>query len=557
MQTIEAGTAFGPYVIDGFIAGGGMGQVYAAHHSVYGTAVAMKVLHADLHADADWRRRFNEEGVVGTQLKHPHVLAARELVQHEGRVALVIDLVFGGQTLLKVVTREFATGVPLVSALQVLLCILQGVEYAHTKGVIHGDIKPENVLLAGDFRDPMKWVPLVTDFGTVGLIAHPVVIDGQIAVVASPRYASPEHMYGVDRIERRSDIYSLGLLLHFLLTGRHVSDARTVQEAAERVMRPIPVALLVDQPDQVIALIQKACAVRPDDRFATCREFALAIRKVLDDLGVRLSLEDLQAELATEVIEERRDLREQSAPTGGMSGEPLAPSAVEHPEDQPTELVGNAPQEPAMKPKPPEPHKSADDGEEPARNPLWGMIGTNDGEDDDEAPTARLTPDRVGGVLWTEKEAGDTHEHSAGSGRRLLDEPAPPPHRPPAPTQSSHVVTIPEFAPPEILAKMPVETAPPPVRQSQIDTAPSLDTGAIHSAMRASSNAVTIPEMPSPSVPAAPPKKLAERQRPAEAPTEHLAPIKAPAAGVPMFVWIAGAVAIAIIVLAVGWSYAG
>ena len=306
MQLLEPGATFGSYTIEGFIAGGGMGEVYAARHAVYGSPVAIKVLHAELHADPSWRLRFNEEGVVGQRLKHPHVLAARELIEVDARVALVMDLVRGGQTLQKVVSREFGSGIPLVQSLQVFLGILQGVEYLHGKEVVHGDIKPENVMISGDFRDPATWVPMVTDFGTLGLIAHPVIIDGQPAVVASPRYASPEHMWGVDRLEVRSDIYSLGLLLHFLLTGRHASEARTVNEAAEIVSRPIALLHVVDQPDTLINLLRKATAVRPDDRFATCREMALAIRAALDELGVKLALEDLQADLATEVIEERR-----------------------------------------------------------------------------------------------------------------------------------------------------------------------------------------------------------------------------------------------------------
>ena len=82
---LDNGETFGPYRVEGLIAAGGMGQVYAARHDVYGSICALKVLHEALHEDPDWRRRFNHEGLVGTQLKHPHVLSARELVEAEGR----------------------------------------------------------------------------------------------------------------------------------------------------------------------------------------------------------------------------------------------------------------------------------------------------------------------------------------------------------------------------------------------------------------------------------------------------------------------------------------
>lgn len=326
MARLANGTPFGNYTIQGLIASGGMGEVYAAQDEVYGTTVALKVLHAALHEDASWRKRFNEEGLVGTQLKHPHVLSARELVESDGRIALVMDLISGGQTLDKVIFREHADGLPLIPALQVFLAIVQGIEYLHAKDIVHGDLKPENVMISGDYRDPSTWMPQVTDFGTVALIADPVTIDGRAAVVATPRYASPEHLYGVDQIEKRSDIYALGLILHFLLTGRHVSSARTVEDAARQVILPAPIVTLVDQPDVLISMFQRACAPDPEDRFQSCRELALAVREILDSMGAVLDLDDIQADLATEVDESRAALlAQQQAAQGDTEPEPLQP----------------------------------------------------------------------------------------------------------------------------------------------------------------------------------------------------------------------------------------
>lgn len=486
-QTLDAGTVFGSYAIEGFIAGGGMGEVYAARHAVYGTVVAMKVLHADLHRDADWRRRFDIEGLVGTQLKHPHLLSARELVEHEGRVALVIDLIRGGQTLLKVVTREYATGVPLVAALQVFLGILQGVEYAHVKGIVHGDIKPENVLVSGDFRDAATWLPMVTDFGTVALIAHPVLIDGQAAVVASPRYACPEHMLGVDHLVPRSDIYALGLLLHFLVTGRHVSDARTVQEAANRVNLPIPRDLLREQPAAVVELITRACAVRPEDRYASCRDYALAVRRCLDAMGVKLELEDLQSELATEVMEER-EVPPPAAPTfpsGNTSSQPTEPA--------PPLLSQPTVEEPSMKP-PQAPSTPPNPPEDTPRNPLWGSFPLDEGTDENE-PTARLNPGELAAIVRRETNPDPTvrlrpgerpGERDASVDRSAASSPAgsgaPSPVKAPPKT---HVVTIPEFAPPPSASPpapadvLDEPTAEHGVRPSQINTVPHEDAAKI------------------------------------------------------------------------------
>lgn len=323
---LETGTRFGAYTIEGLVASGGMGEVYAARDLLYGSPVALKVLHPRLHADRSWRRRFNEEGLVGTRLKHPHVLSARELVEHDGRVALVMDLVSGGQTLEKAVQRFHPTGLPLVQALQVFLTIVQGVEYLHGKGIVHGDLKPDNVLVDGRHRDPSTWRARVTDFGTVALIAHPVSIGGRSAVVATPRYASPEHLLGIDRVDARSDIYALGLVLHFLLSGRHASEARTVEEAATWLLRPPPLVHLVDQPESVHAVFVKATSPDRADRHGSCRELALAVRDVLDGLGAGLELEDLGADLATEVDEESRARTPSGGPTVAMpSDAPFSP----------------------------------------------------------------------------------------------------------------------------------------------------------------------------------------------------------------------------------------
>lgn len=298
------GSDFGPYTIEGFIARGGMGQVYAARHAVYGSSVALKVLHENFMTDDDWRARFNEEAVVGQRLKHPMVVSARELVQHDGRVAFVMDLVQGAQTMKMVMDREYPTGLPAVRGLAVFLQVIQGVEYAHAKGVVHGDLKPGNVLVAGEPRKPETWLPRVTDFGTVGLIAHPVMFGGRAAVVATPRYASPEHVLGVDAIEVRSDIYCLGLLLHYLLSGQHASTARTVQGACVRLLEPVPELALVDLPDGVIRIFRRCCEVDPGLRYPSCMELALDVRSMLDDLGGGVELEDdLEADLATELME--------------------------------------------------------------------------------------------------------------------------------------------------------------------------------------------------------------------------------------------------------------
>lgn len=353
MQELEVGSSLGAYVIEGFIARGGMGQVYAARHAVYGNPVAVKVLHSALYEDPAWRRRISAEGQAGIALKHPHVLSARELILEGERVGLVMDLVPDAQTLLKVIHREYPQGLALAAALQLFLKVVQGVEYAHTKGVIHGDIKPENVLVMGDLRQPSTWTPLLTDFGTVGLLAEPVMHKGRPAIVASPRYASPEHLLGLDQVDIRSDIFSLGLLLHFLLVGKHASAATTVREAAAALEHPLPLSDLLDLPEVVRELVARAVALDPFARFPTTLDLALAVRDALDRLGLKLDLEDVQGELATELMEREEDtaLEQVSAHDTDFPTQPeAAPSTSENSDDTELTAPEEAPQPVAVPP---------------------------------------------------------------------------------------------------------------------------------------------------------------------------------------------------------------
>jgi serine/threonine protein kinase len=280
-----------------------MGDVYVVRHAVYGSTAALKVLHAELTDDPDWRLRFDEEALVGQRLKHPYVVAARELVVCDRRVGLVMDLVPGARSLARMIETGHRGGLPTELALRLFLSIVEAVEYAHDHGVVHGDLKPENILIDGDLREPGAWTPRVCDFGTVALIAKPVLLEGRPAVVASPRYASPEHLLGVSELRMSSDLFALGLVLSFILTGRHLSPARSVEEAAVWLSGDGGVVDLVDLPATVRALVGACTARDPAARPASIRDLALRVRRSLDDLGCNVVLEDVGADVATELVD--------------------------------------------------------------------------------------------------------------------------------------------------------------------------------------------------------------------------------------------------------------
>ena len=183
-------------------------------------------------------------------------------------------------------------------------------------------------------------MPRLTDFGTVALISDPVLIDGRPAVVATPRYASPEHLWGVDHLEVRSDIYCLGLLLHFLLTARHASTAGSVPEASEVVRSPLSVMNIIDQPEAVLELFRRCTSVDPDQRFASCDALGMAVRDVLEGLGITLKLDDIKADLATEIMEEQAE--QQKAHQRRAKGLPSLEAEPIEPDEQESEADGDA-----------------------------------------------------------------------------------------------------------------------------------------------------------------------------------------------------------------------
>ena len=208
-DTLPEGFQFGGYTVQGTIAGGGMGHVYAARHEVYANPVALKVLHEHLHADEDWRARFNEEGLVGTQLKHPHVLSAVELGSLDsGQLWLRMPVLDGG-TLRDRIAEGSIDDEQAQRWTRELLSALVALQRA---GVVHRDIKPSNLLLDRD--DQL----VLVDFG-VALSEDDARLTRTLQQLGSLAYLAPE-CRGAGQATHVSDVYSAALVIHELVTGR-------------------------------------------------------------------------------------------------------------------------------------------------------------------------------------------------------------------------------------------------------------------------------------------------------------------------------------------------
>jgi tRNA A-37 threonylcarbamoyl transferase component Bud32 len=263
MDAVSPGTRLaGRYVVEELIATGGMATVWRARDEVLGRTVAVKVLRDDLAGDPEFRERFRREAVAAARLSHPAIINIFD-TGTDGRVVFIVMEFFDGRTL-AAVARD---GSPLhpERAVELVIPVLEGLGFAHARGVVHRDVKPANILVADDGR--VK----VTDFGIAKAVLAGRDLTTTGNVLGTAQYLSPEQVQG-SAVDARSDIYSLGAVLYELLTGRPPFDAENaVATAMMRLTRnPVPPRdIRPGIPRDVEAVALRALARRPEDRFPT------------------------------------------------------------------------------------------------------------------------------------------------------------------------------------------------------------------------------------------------------------------------------------------------
>jgi serine/threonine-protein kinase len=269
---------------DELIGAGGMGHVFRAEQLALERTVAVKVLHRRLVADDDARTRFTLEARAASRLEHPHVVAIHDLDELEdGRPYLVMEFL-RGYSLAHVLEREGA--LPLPRALRLVGQVLAALAEGHQLGIVHRDVKPENVVLEAT-RTGGDHAKLV-DFGLAFWRGRSVEDSGEL-VCGTPEYVSPESVRG-EPVDARADLYSTGVMLFELLTGRRPFEGATPALTGLRHLTDPPprladVAGNSDFPDVVEAIVARALAKRPSGRYRDAHEMGRAVADALEDLG--------------------------------------------------------------------------------------------------------------------------------------------------------------------------------------------------------------------------------------------------------------------------------
>jgi WD40 repeat protein/serine/threonine protein kinase len=271
------GQTVGRYYIIQQLGRGGMATVYKAFDTRLERVVAIKVIRREsISPDmvAQLVKRFDREAKALAQLDHNHIIRVHDFGEHEGAPYLVMQYIDGG-------SLQPQAGKPMrwQEAARLIIPIARALEYAHNRKLVHRDVKPSNILITQD------GVPMLSDFGIAKILQsqEATSLTGTSVGIGTPEYMAPEQATGLG-VDHRADIYSLGVVLYQLVTGRKPFEADTpLAVIFKHAMEPLPrpTSFNPDLPESVELILFKALAKQPDQRYQTMGELADALENLL------------------------------------------------------------------------------------------------------------------------------------------------------------------------------------------------------------------------------------------------------------------------------------
>ncbi len=276
MDTLQPGQMLGAYRIISQVGQGGMATVYKAYQASMDRNVAVKVLPSQLAESREFTKRFQQEAHIIAKLEHAHILPVFDYGESEGISYFVMRYLEAGTLKNKMESGPLSLG----EVDRIFSQLASALSYAHSHGVIHRDLKPANALI--DSQGNL----FLTDFGIAKLLesASPRLTQTD-AIMGTPAYISPEQAQA-QTVDQRSDIYSLGIILYEMVTGRvpYVADT-PLAVILKHVSNPLPLpsSIKADIPEAIESVILKALAKNPEDRFTTAAEFLAVWKRALDE----------------------------------------------------------------------------------------------------------------------------------------------------------------------------------------------------------------------------------------------------------------------------------
>lgn len=256
------------YELESELGRGGMGVVYKARDTQLDRPVALKFLGTLVDGSEEFRQRFKREAQAAAQVSHPNILSVYDIGVEQGSSYIAMEYI-EGPNLNQYVKKKGA--LPPREAVNLVGQACAALEAIHQAGIVHRDIKPDNVLIAKG-----NLVKLM-DFGLAK--GHGANLTGTNVVMGTPCYMAPEQARG-EEATPRSDVYAMGLVLHELLTGKVVFETGNVMERQLTEVPKPPGLLVAGIPDELDAVVMKAIAKKPEERFGSAQEFLNALRAV-------------------------------------------------------------------------------------------------------------------------------------------------------------------------------------------------------------------------------------------------------------------------------------
>jgi serine/threonine-protein kinase len=289
-MTISSGAQLGPYEILSQLGAGGMGEVYRARDTRLNREVAIKVLPASLADDADRLLRFAQEAQSASALNHPNIITIHEVGEIEGLHFIVTELIDGNTLRRKMAAEQLS----LPAALDLAMQIASALAAAHEAGITHRDIKPDNIMVRRD------GIVKVLDFGLAKLTERqpPTEIDVDAAtrakmttdpgaVMGTPQYMSPEQARG-QRVDARTDLFSLGVVLYEMIAGRPPFDGVNALDVISAILQKEPPPLKSHAPEipaELQRIVAKALRKDRNERYQTARDLLNDLKDLKEELS--------------------------------------------------------------------------------------------------------------------------------------------------------------------------------------------------------------------------------------------------------------------------------